>query len=344
MTLQDIKGSDYYSPVRWTASDHKFENWNDLQTVPGFGWEPVDQEINEAVCDVVPEYHAATGTVLAMGINIYYRNGKLYEPYTEFFNGDKRCLRRYPVYAIMDQNNEWVVKRKKLEFPEFYKCSIYTSNCSQRLTLPDGRIIIPVTFNYFGRHDRSATTLLCNYDGRELTVVHRGSTLTNPVGRGLLEPSIAEFRDRYYMTLRAEDDHGYVSVSDDGLNWQDIKPWQWEDGTPLTMSTTQQHWLELGGKLYLIYTRKNGVNGDVFRWRAPLLLAEFDQEKLCLKKTTEQTVFPMRLDPQNRRSVGLMGNFHPLAISKHEAIVTVGEMRPDSGFTGDTILARIKVD
>jgi hypothetical protein len=31
--------------------------------------------------------------------------------------------------------------------------------------------------------------------------------LENPVGRGLLEPSLVEFGGKYYMTIRAEDEH-----------------------------------------------------------------------------------------------------------------------------------------
>ena len=77
------------------------------------------------------------------------------------------------------------------------------------------------------------------------------------------------------------------------------------------------------------------------RWRAPLLIAEFSPEKQCLLKATEQTVFPIHGDIEKPETVGLMGNFHPLAISDSEAIITVGEMRPQMGFSGNSLLARI---
>ena len=32
------------------------------------------------------------------------------------------------------------------------------------------------------------------------------------------------------MTLRAEDDHGYVAVPSDGLEWESKKAWEWVDG------------------------------------------------------------------------------------------------------------------
>jgi hypothetical protein len=187
------------------------------------------------------------------------------------------------------------------------------------------------------------TSILCDFDGKTLTVLKKGVVLENPVARGLLEPSLAEFAGKYYMTIRAEDEQGHLSTSDDGLNWSPIKPWTWEDGTPLRMSTTQQHWLTLGGKLCLVYTRDTGENTDVIRWRSPLLMAEFDADKLCLKKETEIVVLPIRGDLENPDTVGLMGNFHCTPLSENEGLVTVGEMRPKLGFSGDTLAARISV-
>ena len=342
MTLQNISGSDYYGKVMWTEAGNSLDNWSELHPVPGFGWQQVDDNINEAVCDVVPEFHKKKRVVLAMGINIYYRNGSLYEPSTEFFNGDKRCLRRYPVYAIMDENRKWVTQRRKLEIPTFADCSIYSANCSQRYTYKDGKILIPLTYGYFGRVDRMVTTVLCDFDGHELTFQTQGNSLELPVGRGLLEPSITEYNSKYYMTLRAEDNRGYISVSEDGLNWSMIKTWQWENGLSLTMSTTQQHWLTIGGKLYLVYTRKSSINNNVIRWRSPLLMAEVDPDKLCLKKNTEQVVFPIRGNPKKPETVGRMGNFHPVQLSDNEAVVSVGEVFPQTTYISDIHLARIR--
>lgn len=342
LTLQNISGSDYYDEVKYTTLNKNWTNGKNPIQLPGFERKRLGNDLYEGICDVVPELHKPTDSVIAMGVNVYYRGGKLYEPYTEFFNGDKSCLRRYPVYAVMNSKHQWIAQRKRLEYPEFEDCSIYTSNCSQRQVLPNGKIIIPVTFGYFGRHDRLATTLLCDFDGREIFVIKRGSILELPINRGLLEPSIVLYQNRFFLTLRAEDGHGYLSASEDGLNWNPIKAWSWEDGTGLTMSTTQQHWLRLGGKLYLVYTRQNGENHNVTRWRAPLLIAEFNTEKLCLKKTTEQIVFPMRPHPENPESIGMMGNFHPLELSETEAIITVGEGHPKMNYRGDTLLAHLK--
>jgi hypothetical protein len=72
-----------------------------------------------------------------------------------------------------------------------------------------------------------------------------------------------------------------------------------------------------------------------------LFIAKFDPVKLCLEKCSEQIVLPMHGNSALPETIGLMGNFHPLAISDTEAIVLAGEERSEMGFAGDTLLARI---
>ena len=48
------------------------------------------------------------------------------------------------------------------------------------------------------------------------------------VVRGLCEPSIIAFRDRFYLTIR-NDIKGYVTASNDGLHYQPIKAWTFDD-------------------------------------------------------------------------------------------------------------------
>ena len=144
------------------------------------------------------------------------------------------------------------------------------------------------------------------------------------------------------MTIRAEDDRGYVTVSDDGLNWQLQRPWCWDDGEPLTMSTTQQRWITHSHGLFLVYTRKAENNVNVMRWRAPLYIAQVDTKKLCLIRNSEQVVLPLIGDGINdAKHVARMGNFHTVNASPNESWVTVGETLPDDGWKGDTLLGRV---
>jgi hypothetical protein len=181
------------------------------------------------------------------------------------------------------------------------------------------------------------------FDGDQLRVRSVGPALHHPHGRGLLEPSVTLFGGRFWMTMRAEDDRGYVSVSSDGLNWEAKKAWSWDDGTPLSMSTTQQHWLTHSDGLFLVYTRKDESNRNVIRWRSPLWVARVDAERRCLIKSTERIVLPLVGDGVGAPDkVALMGNFNVTNVSRHESWVTVGEWMPRDGYRGDVLLARIR--
>ena len=147
---------------------------------------------------------------------------------------------------------------------------------------------------------------------------------------------------RYYMTMRAEDGRGYVTSSDDGLAWDPPRAWAWQDGTPLAMSTTQQHWLVHSDGLFLVYTRKAEENANVFRWRAPLYVAAVDREGLRLVRESEQVVMPVIGDGvDDPNHVARMGNFHTTAASPDVSWVTVGETLPHDGWHGNLLLARI---
>jgi hypothetical protein len=167
--------------------------------------------------------------------------------------------------------------------------------------------------------------------------------MKHSVGRGLLEPSLVKWRDRFFVTLRAEDDRGYVATSDDGLDFSDKRPWTWDDGEPLTMSTTQQHWLPHSEGLFLVYNRKNASNVNVPRWRAPLFMAQVDPDKLRLLRDTERVVLPLVGDGVKAPDdVAYSGNFHPVNASPEESWVTDGEMLPKRGYKGDLLLSRIR--
>jgi hypothetical protein len=336
MTLQPIYGSDHFGPVQISYSSKNRNDWSELQNIPSLGVKEIGSGVFEGISDVVPDFHYKSGNLLAIGHNLYYKDN-------HFLNTDGDAstqLQRFSVYSVRDSYGNWS-ERKRIYWEDFKNCKSFSCGCSQKVILPDGKIIIPFYIGYRGRDDRSFCSLLCDFDGKEITVLAQSNILEHPINRGLLEPSIAFHKNRFFLTLRAEDGYGYLSTSNDGLSWNPIQPWSWEDGSELIMSTTQQHWLRLGDKMYLVYTRKNGINDEVTRWRAPLFIAEFDAERLCLKKETEQVVFSMNSHPENSKSVGLVGNFHTIALSETEAVVTVGKVYPEIGFSSDPLLAHL---
>jgi hypothetical protein len=331
MTLQSISGSDVFGPVHWTTSADLGRTWTRPEPIPGLGRRDLGDNWQVGVCDVVPDYHPATDTVLAIGHNVYYKKGVLARPQR----------RRWPVYLVRSSEGRWS-KPQRLEWDDPRASEIYTCGCSQRVVLDDGDVLIPLSFGPTGRAHRSVTTVLCSFDGHDLHIRKVGSELTNTSGRGLLEPSLTRLDGRYFLTIRAEDGHGYVSASEDGLAWNPQRPWCWDDGEPLAMSTTQQHWLPHSDGLFLVYTRKAEKNVNVMRWRSPLYVARVDRQSLRLIRSSEQVVLPLigdgLTDPTH---VARMGNFHTVAATPDESWVTVGETLPSDAWRGDTLLARI---
>jgi hypothetical protein len=329
MTLQPIMGSDYFGPVHWTTSEDLGRTWSPFQPAPPLGWVPKADGANEGVCDVTPEFHPATGSVLALGQNVLYR--------TAAFNRDQPP--RFPIYAVW-KDGEWG-PRRKLVWDDPRGSQVYTNNCGQRVVLPDGDVLMSFTF---GTKDqpRAVCGVRCAFDGRELVIKETGPEITNPKGRGLLEPSLTHFQERFYLTLRAEDNHGYVTVSEDGLHYAPKQAWAWDDGEPLTMSTTQQHWLTHSDALFLVYTRQDTTNAKVMRWRAPLWVAQVDPKTLRLMRATERVVLPLIGDGVNHGDlVPMMGNFGVANVSPNESWVTDGSWCPKAGNTGELQLARI---
>ena len=335
MTLQAIGGSDYFGPVHWSLSKDLGQTWSEPVAIPAMGRQPVpgrDDGLMAAVCDVTPQYHPQSNSVLALGHVVFYKG--------EYFARGEQ-LARYPVYAVRAADGRWS-GRKILEWEDPRGSFIYTNNCGQRVVMPDGDIQMSFTFGPKAEHRRVAG-VRSRFDGETLEVEKVGPPIEHPHGRGLLEPSVAQFKNQFWMTIRAEDGRGYVTRSSDGMRWDDKQPWAWEDGTPLDMSTTQQHWLTHSDGLFLVYTRKDRDNTNVIRWRSPLYVAQVDVDRMCLIRSTERTVLPLVGDGiRAPNEVALMGNFNVTHVSPEESWVTVGEWMPKGGYRGDVLLARIR--
>ncbi len=333
MCMQSIGGSDYFGPVHWSESDTSGKEWKDPSPIPPLGRIPVPGHdgLEAGVCDVVPQYHAKSKTTLCMGHVVFYRGPKF---------SKKDQLPRYPVYTVRKADGTWS-ERKILEWNDPRGAFIYTNNCGQRVHLPDGDILLAFTHGATSAA-RMVTGVRCSFDGEDLKIKEFGPPLENNKGRGLLEPSITRFKNRIFITIRAEDDRGYVSVSDDGVNYEPQKEWAWDDGEPLSMSTTQQHWMTHSDGLFLVYTRKDESNSKVLRWRSPLWIAQVDPENLNLIRSTEQVVLPLVGDGVNDPDkVAIMGNFHTVNVTPEESWVTVGEWLPRGGALGDMLMGRI---
>lgn len=332
MTMQHINGSDYFGPVHLTMSDDLGKTWSTPEPVEPLGWVELGDGTHEGVCDVVPEWHAASNSVLAFGHNVFYSGPK--------FSRDQPP--RWPVYAVW-KDGHWG-PRRKLERNDPRGAYIYSNNCGQKVMRDNGDVVMSFTFGVKDK-PREVCGVIATFDGDTLKVKESGPALSNPKGRGLLEPSVTFFQGRHYLTIRAEDDRGYVSVSEDGLHYAPQQAWAWDDNDePLSMSTTQQHWLPRENELWLVYTRRDASNTNVIRWRSPLWMARVDPDSLRLIRETERVVLPLMGDGVAKPDeVALMGNFHTTHIHTNEDWVTVGEWHPrNQGLGGDALLARIR--
>lgn len=335
ITLQQIGGSDYFGQVHWSTSTDLGKSWSDPEPIAALGRDAVpgrEDDLKAAVCDVVPQYDPVTKSLLAMGHVVFYKG--------DYFARNEQ-LSRYPVYVTRDQDGTWS-GRKILQWDDPRGSNIYSSGCGQRVALPDGDVLMSFTFGP-QEINRMVSGVCASFDGKMLNVKSVGPALHNDKGRGLLEPSVTKFGDKFWITMRAEDSRGYVSVSDDGLDYEEKRAWTWDDGTPIEMSTTQQHWLTHSDGLFLVYTRQDVSNEKVMRWRSPLWVAQVDTDKRCLIKSSEQVVLPLVGDGiEAPNQVALMGNFHVTHASPKESWVTVGEWMPRDGYRGDVLLARIR--
>ena len=267
-------------------------------------------------CDATPFFHRATGKLIITGHSACYLNNQLMPPPRP----------RHTVWSVWDeQNNDWL-PYQYVDMPDkeaYFSCG---SGCSQIHELPDGDLLIPVSFagreelcrKDFGYH---AMVMRCGFDGRNITLKELGKSLSLNIPRGLGEASIVKFGNQFLLALR-NDQSGYVTRGD-GLNFEPITPLCFDDGSNAGNYNTQQHWITGGGKLYLVYTRRGANNDHVFRHRAPLFIAQFDPEKMCLIRETERIAVPER--------GARLGNFGCLNISDKEAWVIVSEWMQTTG-------------
>lgn len=300
-----ITGSDVFYALNSSISRDLGETWSPFTPQDGFERWKIDDRTEETVCDFTPGWHQASGQLLGTGQTVRYFDNKVMD-----------VRPRYTAYSVYNQNSNTWGKLKTLKMPDDVRFQNCGAGSVQRFDLPGGDILLPVYYKDPGSTQYSVTVCLCHFDGTELTYGGHGSELTVDVKRGLYEPSVTEFGDRFYLTLR-NDDHGYVATSADGLNYDTPRQWTFDDGSDLGNYNTQQHWVTHPGGLFLVYTRKGANNDHVFRHRAPLFIAQVDPEKLNVIRSTEQILIPER--------GARLGNFGVVNVTPEETWVVVTE-------------------
>lgn len=330
MTIQKhLNISDYYSGLHFMRREGVDGPWTGPVLPPETDWQPQPDGVTLSVADVTPGWHEKTGRLIAIGCRVRY------SPKGRQLDDVKRA--HQTVYAIFDPKTSKWTPWQVLEMPGDEQFNFARNACAQWLVKEDGRLLVPL---YIGKSakDRFSTTVAeCRFDGEKLMFERNGNVLRLDEARGLYEPSLATFAGRYFLTLR-NDIRGYVSASDDGLNFGSPKPWTFDDGAELGSYNTQQHWLAHRDGLFLVYTRRGANNDHIVRHRAPLFMARVDPQKLQVIRASEKVVVPER--------GAELGNFGCARINDRESWVTVSEgmFMKDSktrGAEGATFVARI---
>ena len=324
-----ISGSDLYYDIHSAYSTDNGRTWSELVIQDGFAriqYKPgTDQAMEAVCCDATPKYHAKSGKFLLTGHLAYYRNNVVtMDRFPILQDLPDGWAETYTWYSVFDTETKTWSPPKYLPVPADSQALLGHAGCTERVDLADGTILLPV-YAPFRENPRCYRTVVlhCSFDGEELRYLEEGDPLLIEQPRGFCEPSLVAFKGKYYLTLR-NDQMGYVAVSDDGLHFDTPIPWRWqkgEDGTEpgdlIGSYNTQQHWLAVGDRLYLVYTRRGANNDHVFRNRAPLFIAEFDPETMTLRRQTERITVP--------EHAASLGNFGTTAVSDDEGWVVVSE-------------------
>ena len=313
MTLQKLQlsGSDVFYALNSMTTDNGGRSWTAPQRQDAFARQQLDQATEQTVCDFWPRWHRQTGTLLGTGQTVVYEDNRV-----------KKIRSRATPYATYDPSTRRWSPWKTLKLPTAPRFENAGAGCSQRFDLPNGDILLPFYFKEPAATQYSVAVARCQFDGSTLRYLEHGTELTVPIKRGLYEPSVTGYGDRFFLTLR-NDDRGYVTVSNDGLHYPEPKPWTFDDGTDLGSYNTQQHWVTHPDGLFLCYTRRNAGNDHVFRHRAPLFIARVDPEKLQVIRATEQILVP---------ELGArLGNFGITTVNNDETWITVTEWMQTTG-------------
>ena len=270
-----------------------------------------DKGDERVVGDFWPKLHEPSGVVFGTGKTFTFRGGK---------NEDKSGERvSYSVYN--PETKQWN-GLNVLDIPKWDRtgAAILEPNagCTQRVDLPGGNVLLPIRYRRSGSKGHQYTTIVarCGFDGEKLTYKTYGSELTINRDRGLCEPSLAQFQGRFFLTIRA-DHSAFVARSDDGLNYEPIREWTFDDGKVLGSYNTQQHWVTHPKGLFLVYTRRGANNDHIMRHRAPLFIAQVDPERLCVLRDTERVVLP--------EENATLGNFGVVKVTPKETWVIASE-------------------
>jgi len=303
----NVAGSDLFSGILSSVSGDDGVTWSGFRPEPGLL--PVEEEGFTTVgCDATPLYHEASGKVILLGHTARYAKGGMAPA------GGVR----HTFWSVWDEERNAFSAMRFLDMPKGYESA--GNGCGQSVETAEGDLLIPVYWNVPGDPCSKTMVLRCAFDGKELRLREIGDPLSLNVPRGLGEGSLIRHGGVYRLTMR-NDECALTAESGDGLHFENMHLWRFEDGSLLQSYNTQQHWMEVHGDLYLVYTRRAGSNDHVFRHRAPLFAARVEDGKLV--RESEIVLTPER--------GARLGNFGAAPYRDGKAMVMAAEWMQPAG-------------
>jgi hypothetical protein len=316
LTMQKamLVGSDIFYAINDMRTDDLGKTWSaPVEHTETLGRRDEANGIVVAASDFWPKWHAKSGKLLGIGHNVRYQNDKVMpaairarETVYSTYDPDKRTWSSWLPLAMPDE-------------PRFFNSG---AGCVQRVDLPDGDILLPTYFLPQGGKFSRVVVMRCGFDGERLAVKEVGNELVIDTDRGVGEPSLTRFKNRYYLTVR-HDQRAYITTSDDGLHFKELRAWTWDDDSDLGSYNTQAHWVTHDEELFLCYTRRGANNDHIPRHRAPLFIAQVDPKTLRVLRATERELMPQR--------GAKLGNFGVVEVNENETWVTDAEWMQTAG-------------
>jgi len=317
---QDLNDNhtDVFYDIGYTISTDLGESWTPYSVIPQYQWKTMPNGYGGMLIDPVPVYHAATGKVLLLGM-------------AQTYDASYGKRQTYPAYAVYDPSSgTWSADWQLFSWPPVYG---HAGSSYPYVDEQTGSVLWPI---HSTAGSGALQVVTASFDGTALVYQSMSGSVANTGSNGNrsgIEASLTRFGGEYFLTSR-DDSYNRLAKSADGLLWQPAVDLLWEDGTPVSGSmNTQMHWIARPDGLYLVYTRQDSINEDMFRYRAPLWMAEVNPATLRLMKETERIVMPNTTDRAQ------LGNFGTLDVTPELSIVTSNEwksLQPNS-----TIVSRI---
>ncbi len=305
-TMLNLSGSDVFHDTCVCASHDGGRTFGEPRVVPTV--EYTENGIRTIWCYSALHYHRKTGKWLCFGQTQHYKDDK----HPIVTNG---ISHNEPYLVMFDPDSMSFGELIPIPFPVR---TLGIVPHGQIIEYENGELLVSFYYTTLECTRAIARTVRYAFDGQSLTMVKAGEPLVADEShvRGYCEPSVAAFDGKYYMTIRT-DEQGLLAVSEDGYTFSAPQPWRYDDGSILPNYNTQHRWVRFADGLFLVYTRRGAHNDHVFRHRAPLFMARFDEDRQCLIRKSEIIAVP--------EMGARLGNFGVVDVNGREAWISVAE-------------------